>query len=92
MSDSKKFKMKKGKIMIVTMEDGLSISFYYDNGEAWFTFCNSAGIHSNEVDESSIQAVIGEPLSLSYYYGYGSSEKIKTETKIKSIEYKDDND
>lgn len=91
MSNPKKFKMKKGKIMTVTMEDGVVVSFFYSDGEAWFTLCNGAGFHSNEVDESSIQAVVGEPLSLSYYYGYGSREDIKTETRIKSIEYKDHN-
>jgi len=68
------------------------VVFFYSDGETWFTLFNGVGFHSNEVDESSIQAVVGESLSLSYYYGYGSREEIKPETKIRSIEYKDDND
>ena len=86
MSNTQEFKMKKDKIMTIAMEDGLLIDFFYVDGEAWFGFCNGVRTHLNRVDESSINAVIGESLLLTYF-SHGNTEKLETETKIKRIEY-----
>lgn len=75
--------------MIVTMEDGLRIVFFKDDEDdntLKFLMCNGGCFHENEVREGSIHAVVGEPLSFTYYYGYGSSENVKTETLVKEIE------
>lgn len=76
--------------MIVTMEDELKIVFFKDDEEdntLKFVMCNGGSFHENEVEEGSIHAVVGEPLSFTYYYGYGSSEDLKLETLVKEIEY-----
>lgn len=73
--------------MIVTMEDGLRIVFFKENDNLKFVMCNGGCFNENEVREGSIHAVIGEPLTFTYYYGYGSSEEAKTGTPVKEIEY-----
>ena len=79
--------------MIVTMEDGLKIVFFYEDDEEddedntlKFIMCNDGCIYENEVQEGSIHAVVGEPLSFTYYHGYGSRKELKTETLVKEIE------
>lgn len=73
--------------MTVTMEDGLVINFIKENDEVSFIMINESSIQQNEVNEGSIHAVVGEPLSFTYYYGYGSSQKAETGTPVKEIEY-----
>ena len=80
--------------MTVTMEDGVKIVFFYEDNEEddedstlKFIICCSGCINENEVKEGSIHAVVGDSLSFTYYYGYGSSEDFKTETLVKEIEY-----
>lgn len=75
--------------MTVTMEDGLKMVFFKENDEDHtlkFVMFNGSCFHENEVREGSIHAVVGEPLSFTYYCGYGSSENVKTETLVKEIE------
>ena len=79
--------------MTVTMEAGWKFVFFYEDDEEddedstlKFVMCNGSCFHENEVREGSIHAVVGEPLSFTYYYGYGSSDDIKTETLVKEIE------
>ncbi len=72
----------------VTMEDGLEIIFSRRKNEVRMLLCNGGMINDNVVDESTIHAVIGEPLTFDYYYGYGSRDTIKTGTPVSKIEYK----
>ena len=90
MSSQNELKMQKNKIMTVTMEDGVVVTFFYQNGQPWFTMFNGAAFFSNQFEEASLHAVVGKPLLLSYYCEYGAVEKVKTETKVKSIEYMDE--
>ena len=78
--------MKKGK-MTVTMEDGLTITFIKKSKTVKFIMLNGGCINENEVDENSIHAIVGEPLTCTYYYGYGSSDEITTATPVKQIAY-----
>ena len=82
-----KGKMKKRK-MTVTLEDGLVITFIKENKTVKFIMLNGGCIHENEVDEDSIQAKVGKPLSFTYYYGYGSRDELNSEDNlIKEIIY-----
>ena len=75
----------KGRKMTVTMEDGLAITFLKENKTVKFVMFNGGCFYENDVDDSSIHAVVGEPLSFAYYYGYGSRDVITTETPVKEI-------
>ena len=73
--------------MTVTMEDGLTITFIKEKKTVKFVMFNGGCFNENEVDEDSIHAVVGEPLSFTYYYGYGSSEEKSSATPVKEIKY-----
>ena len=77
----------KHRRMTVTMEDGLQIDFFKEGKQVKFVMFNGGCINENDVDEDSIHAVVGEPLSFDYYYGYGSRDHVKTDTPVKEIVY-----
>lgn len=71
--------------MIVTMEDGCQVTFLKENDNLRCIVFNGACFNENEVRKGSVHAVVGEPLTFTYYYGYGSSEDLKTGTPVKEI-------
>lgn len=78
---------KKYRRMTVTMDDGLKIVFTKTRGKWIFAMFDGTCYYQNEVRKSSIHAVVGQPLSMTYFYGCGWTDSIKTETMVKKIEY-----
>ncbi len=73
--------------MTVTMEDGCQVTFFKVNGNLKCVIFNGSSFNENEVREGSIHAVVGEPLTFTYCYGYGSSEELTSGTPVKEISY-----
>ena len=71
----------------VTTEDGCMVVFFKEDGNLKCNFFTDTGIYENEVRDGSIHAVVGEPLTFTYYYGDGSSAEKKTKTPVKKISY-----
>jgi hypothetical protein len=72
--------------MTVTTENGTCFNFFKENDTLKLIIFDNIHFQENEIREDSIHAVIGEPLTFTYYYGYGSSEEFTSKTPVKKIE------
>jgi len=77
------------RTMTVYVKDGTRFYFHYRDNEAWCTRHKGNHWNLNEIDESSINAVVGEQLSFIDYYGPGILEYYESDTPIIKIEYYD---
>lgn len=78
--------MEHDKMTVIT-EDGLRFGFYREGGKLKFVMFDGKCEYNKEVKEGSINAVLGKPLTFTYYYGYDSSEDASTEAPVIEIIY-----
>ncbi len=79
--------MVSGNQVVVTLDDGQIFIFFRGDGNLLYTFLDGPQLHVHYVQDGSVYAVVGKPLSCICYDECGNSHKFKSTTPVKEISY-----